>query len=58
MGRIRFISERDDEGVPILQFVNGMIGNVVITRESPGAMPDDYQPTLDDVQNKPNIPAI
>ena len=42
----------------IVQSVNGMIGNVVITRESLGAMPDDYQPTWDDVQNKPNTPAM
>ena len=42
----------------IVQSVNGMIGNVVISRESLGAMPDDYQPTWDDVQDKPNIPAM
>lgn len=42
----------------IVQSVNGMIGNVVITRESLSAMPDDYQPTWNDVQNKPNIPAM
>lgn len=38
--------------------VNGKIGDVVITRESLGAMPDDYQPTWDDVQNKPNMPVV
>jgi len=42
----------------IVQSVNGQIGNVEITRQSLGAMPDDYQPTWDDVQNKPNIPAM
>lgn len=42
----------------IVQSVNGMIGNVVISRESLNAMPDDYQPTWDDVQDKPNIPAM
>lgn len=42
----------------IVQSVNGMIGNVVISRESLRAMPDDYQPTWDDVQSKPNIPAV
>src|SRR5690625_639986 len=42
----------------IVQSVNGMIGNVVISRESLSAMPDDYQPTWDDVQDKPNIPAM
>lgn len=42
----------------IVQSVNGMIGNVLITRELLGAMPDDYQPTWDDVQNKPSIQAM
>lgn len=42
----------------IVQSVNGMIGNVVISRESLNAMPDDYRPTWDDVQGKPNIPAV
>lgn len=42
----------------IVQSVNGMIGNVVISRESLGAMPDDYQPSWDDIQDKPNIPAM
>lgn len=42
----------------IVQSVNGMIGNVVISRESLGAMPDDYQPTWDEVQNKPSIPTM
>lgn len=42
----------------IVQSVNGMIGNVEITRQSLGAMADTYQPDWDDVQNKPNIPAM
>lgn len=42
----------------IVQSVNGMIGNVVISRESLNAMPDDYQPAWDDVQNKPNLPTM
>lgn len=42
----------------IVQSVNGMIGNVTITRESLSAMPDDYQPTWGDVQDKPNIQAM
>lgn len=42
----------------IVQSVNGMIGNVLITRELLGAMPDDYQPSWDDIQNKPALPAL
>lgn len=42
----------------IVQSVNGMIGNVEITRQSLGAMADTYQPDWDDVQNKPEIPAM
>lgn len=42
----------------IVQSVNGQIGNVEITRQSLGAMADTYQPDWDDVQNKPNIPAM
>ncbi len=42
----------------IVQSVNGQIGNVEITRQTLGAMADTYQPDWDDVQNKPNIPAI
>lgn len=42
----------------IVQSVNGQIGNVVITRESLSAMPDDYQPDWDDVQNKPALPGL
>lgn len=42
----------------IVQSVNGMIGNVEITRQSLGAMADTYQPDWDDVQNKPNIRAM
>lgn len=42
----------------IVQSVNGMIGNVEITRQSLGAMADTYQPDWDDVQNKPSIPAM
>lgn len=42
----------------IVQSVNGQIGNVQITRESLSAMPDDYQPSWDDVQDKPNMPVM
>lgn len=42
----------------IVQSVNGMIGNVEITRQSLGAMADTYQPDWADIQNKPEIPAM
>src|SRR5690625_3143267 len=42
----------------IVQSVNGQIGNVEITRELLGALPDTYQPTWDDVQGKPNMPVM
>lgn len=41
----------------IVQSVNGMIGNVEITRQSLGAMADTYQPDWADIKNKPEIPA-
>lgn len=42
----------------IVQSVNGMIGNVVITRELLGALPDTYRPSWDDIQSKPNLPVM
>jgi|GEM_PF-3407720 len=41
-----------------VQSVNGQTGNVVITRASLGAMPNDYQPAWDDILNKPALPAL
>lgn len=41
-----------------IQTVNGQTGNVVITRESLGALPDSYQPEWDDILNKPSLPAM
>lgn len=42
----------------IVQSVNGQIGIVTVTPASIGALPDTYQPSWDDIEGKPALPAL
>lgn len=42
----------------IVQSVNGQIGIVTLTPANIGALPDTYQPSWDDIEDKPELPAL
>lgn len=42
----------------IVQSVNGQIGIVTVTPANIGALPDTYKPSWDDIEDKPELPAL